>query len=134
MFELLYSLPVHLLEVGAACLKGCRLVFECLACGFEFVACAGVFALLLVELQFALFDACLVLLYACHALIGGFFCLGGYLQGFLTTLKYLAALEVFGLTLGIGHYLFGASGRHAPLHHDGDGHTECGCHNAYRYI
>jgi len=82
-----------------------------------FVARALVLALLLVELQLALFLLGLGRLHAAHLLGSGLFGLGGYAKGFLAAFERLVALDVFGLALRLRHYQFGSRGCHPALCH-----------------
>ncbi len=119
MLEQVLSLALHLIELCLAVVYHHLLSFDILAQAVEFVARALVFALLLVELQLALFHFGLNRLQFRHFLRCLFLRIRGNLQRFLASFEHLVAFQVFGLALSLGHYLLSPCVGHAALHYQG---------------
>lgn len=114
---------LFLFQLGFFAFYGLVLFVQGLACSFKFVACASVFALLLVKLQFALFLLGFHGLNLGHALVGGFFGLGRDFECFLAAFYFLIFLDVESLTLGIGHDLSCAVLGGRAVYHYCDDHS-----------
>ncbi len=126
MLEEVLRLTLHFIKLGLTVVDHHLLGVDVLAQVVEFVAGALILALLLVELQLALFHLGFLRLQFRHFLSCLLLCVGGYLKSFFSSFEHFVALEVVGLTLGVGNNLLGSCCGHAALHHKCNANTNSG--------
>ncbi len=112
VFEGVDCRAVHLVEFGFLFFADCELGVEVVAGCLVFVFGALVFALLLVELKFALLSPGFRLLNLLQALVGLLFGFGCQACGFFFALADFVFFQAFGFDAGLVDYCLGARAGH----------------------
>ena len=115
MLEELLSLLLHLVELRLTLVDDILLSVKVLTGVFKFVACALILALLLIELELALFHLCFYRLQFRHFLLSLFFSFRSDFKSLFTAFKHLVPFEVLGFTLRLGNNEFCPGAGHAAL-------------------